>query len=389
MDPENEVIDTGAGEVLEPVDVSTEVVADGAEPKEVSMDDTLRAKFRELTADPKVAAETKAEEKPAVVVDDAGRVRGADGKFAPKPAEVAPEAQKPAAAAQVEKPVAPETQPADPAVAKAPTSWKGEAQAKWAALPNEIKAEVHRREADFHKGIQQYKQDADTFKVLDAEIRPYEAMIRSAGTNAQSLIRDALATIYQFKTGTAESKVETLINVGKAWGVDFNLLPAIQERIEAGQPVISPEYRQLEQQFHQLRETLTQREAREKQEREAADAAERESVVRETTTWAAGKEHYEAVKLDMAALLESGRAKNLDDAYNKAIWANPDVRATLIAQQQEADRKQAAATAAAAKQAASTNVKPRGTPQAKPTTKVGTMEETIRATLRKLNSANA
>jgi hypothetical protein len=392
MDPENEVVETPLEEIDTGVETTKGVESEPEKP--ATMEDTLRAKFRELTADPEVAKEVddksakKAkEEKPAVVVDEAGRVRGPDGKFAPKEA-VAPEAPKSAETPPVEKAATPEAPvaPVDPAIAKAPTSWKGEAQSKWAALPPEIKAEVHRREADFHKGIQQYKQDADTFKLLDAEIRPYEAMIRASGTNAQALIRDFMATAYQLKTGSPEAKVETLLNIGKAWGVDFNLLPAVQERVEAGQPVVPPEYRNLEQQFRQLQESVAQREQREKQEREAVEAAEREAVARETLAWAASKEHYESVKLDMAALLESGRAKDLDDAYNKATWANPEVRAKLIAQQQEEQRKQAAATAAAAKQAASTNVKPRGTPPVKPTTKMGTMEETIRAAYKKMQA---
>jgi hypothetical protein len=388
MDPENDIVEELPLD-LPPDDVLPEKEVEPDKP--VSMDETIRSKLRELTADPAVAKETAAkpaakeppkEEKPAVIVDDAGRVRGPDGKFAPK-AETAP--AEPAAPVA---PAAPEVKaPVDPNYAKAPTSWKGEAQSKWDALPPEIKAEVHRRESDFHNGIKQYKQEADTFKLLDAEIRPYEALIRSSGTNAQSLIRDFMATAYQLKTGSPEAKVETVLNIAKAWGVDLGLLPAVQERVEAGQPVVSPEYRQLEQQFNQLRETVTQREQREKQEREAAETAEREAVVRETQAWAVGKEHYETVKLDMAALLGSGRASDLDDAYNKATWAHPEVRGKLIAQQQEANNKQAAATAAAAKQAASTNVKPRGTPPAKPATKVGTMEDTLRAAYRKLQNA--
>lgn len=397
---EDEVIDTGAEEVVEvtePVETENESTE-----KPATMEDTLRAKYRELTADPEVAKEVvakpaakapepktgkAAEPKADTVVDEAGRVRGPDGKFVAK-TDVTQEAQKAAEQAPV---VAQETPkpPADPTHAKAPTSWKGTAQAKWDAVDPEVKAEVHRRESDFHNGLKQYKQDADTFKLLDAEIRPYEAMIRASGSTPQALIRDFFNTAYQFKTGSPEAKVETLLSVAKAWNVDLGLLPAVQERVDAGQPIVPPEYRQLQQQFTALQETIAQREAREKQEREEAAQREQEEVTTQTRQWAVDKEHYESVKLVMAGLLESGQAKDLDDAYNKATWAVPEVRTKLIAQQQEAERKLAAEKAAAAKKAASTNVKPRGTPPAKPNTKVGTMEDTLRAAYRKLNGQNA
>lgn len=381
MNPEDEAIDTSADEVLDTA-VDTAEVDTPAE-ETLSMDDTLRAKFRELTTDTEVEEVT-----PPVET----RARGADGKFieaekAPvvKTAPVVKAAEAPVVAAPVEKPVAP-VAPTD-AIAKAPTSWKGTAQAKYEALDPEIKAEVHRREADFHNGIKQYKQDADTFKLLDAEIRPYEAMIRAAGVPPQALIRDLLNTVYQFKTGTPDSKVETLLNVATAWNVDLSLLPSIQEKMAQGQPIVAPEFRQLEQKYNQLHESIQQRDLREQQEREAAELASREEVSNEIRTWAADKPHYEAVKLSMAALIESGQAKNLDDAYDKATWASPEVRGQRLAQQQEADRKLAVEKAAAAKKAASTNVKPRGTPPAKQTAKVGTMEDTIREQYRKLTAA--
>jgi len=88
----------------------------------------------------------------------------------------------------------------------------------------------------------------------------------------------------------------------------------------------------------------------------------------------------------MAGLLQAGLATDLNDAYEKAIYANPTVRAKVLAQQQEqaeAQRKAIAAQKAqAAKQASSVNVTRKGTmAAAKP---VGSMEDTIRETAREL-----
>jgi hypothetical protein len=60
----------------------------------------------------------------------------------------------------------------------------------------------------------------------------------------------------------------------------------------------------------------------------------------------------------MAALLQAGRATDLDDAYDKAIWARPDLRATLLQQERDKVNKSAASTAQAQRsQAAAVSVK--------------------------------
>jgi len=47
--------------------------------------------------------------------------------------------------------------------------------------------------------------------------------------------------------------------------------------------------------------------------------------------------HFETVQNEMARLIQAGVAGDLKDAYDKAVWANPDLRA----QQLEAERKAA------------------------------------------------
>lgn len=373
--PELETLETAQPETLETV----ETPDPKAPPK--SMDDTIRETFRKLN--PEAKAEIAPEEKPAAEKKPAAeRARDpATGKFIETPEEIKAAADK--AAAEAKPPEA--LQPADARVAKPPTSWRGGAQAKYAALDPEVKAEIHKREEDFHKGIQQFKGKADTFDILDAEIRPYEAMIRAAGTNPQTAIRDFFNTAYLLKTGTPESKVDVLINIADSYGVDLSLLPAVQEKRAAGQPIIAPEMTKLQQEFNQLKGTLEQQQAQQRQRQEAEERAAFEEVQAELAQFAAKNPHYETVKLDMAALIESGRAKDPQDAYDKAIWAHPEVRAKLMSEQAEATRKLAAEKAAAARKASATNVATRGTPPAAAAPTTGTMEDTIRATLRKLS----
>jgi hypothetical protein len=55
--------------------------------------------------------------------------------------------------------------------------------------------------------------------------------------------------------------------------------------------------------------------------------------------------HYEQVRGHMAALLREGTATDLKDAYDKACWVHPDIRATLLAAQRNEEEQKRKAEA--------------------------------------------
>jgi len=108
----------------------------------------------------------------------------------------------------------------------------------------------------------------------------------------------------------------------------------------------------LQQQVQSLQQTIQQQTELKKQQ-------EDEAIQSQIKTFSADPKniHFEAVKAEMAALLKSGIAKDLADAYDRAVYANPHTRSTLLqAQTQSAEEKQVAdkkAKADAAKKAGS------------------------------------
>lgn len=343
-----------------------------AEPK--SMEDTIRAKLREMNSAPEVRTEEP--ETPAT----AGQPRGPDGKFIKPDAVAAPETPAEEPAETPEDPaVAPPVKPGAVDLTKPPTSLKGNVQAKWQSLDEDVRAEFHRREANFHEGLSAYKQMADIGKIMDAEVRPYEAMLRAAGLSAPVAVRDLLNTAYQLRTGTAEAKTQIVMNIAKQYGIDLTNLQETAQQLAAAEPKIDPNIAPLQEKLSAI-EQMIEDQKKEASQREYAE------LQKETQTFAANPKNkfYELVKLDMAALIETGRADGLQDAYDKAIWANPEARAQLLAEQQAVERKQKAEKAAAAKKAASTNVAPRGTLPATP--KAGSIDDVIRAKYRELMS---
>ena len=86
----------------------------------------------------------------------------------------------------------------------------------------------------------------------------------------------------------------------------------------------------------------------------------------------------------MAAFLKADPKMTLEDAYAKAVWANPAVREKLLAAEVEAKKAKAAAEEAerAVKAAAASKGSVRNTARTAPATgAVGSMDDTMKATL--------
>ncbi len=66
--------------------------------------------------------------------------------------------------------------------------------------------------------------------------------------------------------------------------------------------------------------------------------------------------YFQDVKVHMGRLMSAGAAKDMQDAYDQATWANPVIRQQLLQQQTEAADKDRAAAVAKAKQASAVNL---------------------------------
>jgi hypothetical protein len=127
---------------------------------------------------------------------------------------------------------------------------------------------------------------------------------------------------------------------------------------------------------------VTALETERQQERQGQQAREAASLNSEIADFSKGKEHFETVREDMAALLQTGRATTLQDAYDKAVRINPVTFAAEQAKQLAMQNADKAKKAADAKRSASVNITSRGV--IAPKAAVGTFEETIRSEAERL-----
>jgi hypothetical protein len=244
-----------------------------------------------------------------------GRTRDEQGKFAAREEPEVPEELKPER--------------------RAPSSWKPDAQAAFLKAdrgepltPQEIKiltAEAEKRENDYHKGIEGFKTHAQKARQFEQAVAPYQQTLQQLGMDAPTAINKLLEADHKLRYSDPIAKAQYFQNLAQQYGIDLGQVQNIPQQ--------DPQTQYLMQQLNELRQT-------QQMWQNSIQEQERSKANHELEQFAGSdKTHFEAVRGDMADLLESGKAQSLEQAYEMAIWMRPDVRQTLIEQQRiEAQR---------------------------------------------------
>lgn len=315
-----------------------------AESAEKSLREELQDAFSASTA----AEDESVDSAPA---DSTGsRSRDDRGRFAGKQSVEDAAVAQTGTTSSPEAPGAPtateqQQQQQQPAIAR-PANLKAELHGAWDAAPAELRKYITEREAEVHKGFTRMDEERQYGRQLRDVINPYMPLIQAQGGDAASAVKSLLNTAYIFNTGNPAQKVQALQAVAQQYGIPLDQVAQYQP-----QQRVDPNVAALQQQVHQLSQARQQEVA----QREQAEQYQLQTAIQ---TFAAnpGHQHFEQVKPHMAALLEKGLAKDMQDAYDQAIWARPDLRQTVLAAQQQTAEQarvtQAQARSAAAKQAA-------------------------------------
>lgn len=348
---EDEILSTEEEVIDQPDTVQSD------EPK--SMDDTIRETLDKINARGEETEEQRAE-----------RIRDEKGRFAKPNAETPDEVSEPqAAASQAEEP-APVTVP--PELQRLGLR-KEEAEAFAKADPM-LRDAFLRRSEEMHRGLEGYRQKAQYGHEFEQALQPYMQTIQQFGVHPAVAAKQLFAADHALRYGSPVEKQQMLMKIAQDYRVDLNFDPSQL-------PQVDPNVSRLEQQVQQLQSWI-------QQQNQAVEEREAQTLNSEISRFASdpANTYFEQVRNEMAGLLQAGIASDLKDAYEKAIYANPTIRAQVLAKQQaesEAKRKaEAAQKAQEAKRAAAVNVSKRGNlPAAKP---IGSMEDTIRAKAQEL-----
>ena len=240
----------------------------------------------------------------------------------------------------------------------APQGLSAKMKEKWKDLDPEVRQELARREEDFHKKLTASDSEYHFGKTMKDVVSPYMAIIQSEGGTPEGAVKDLLNTAYILRTGRPEQKAQLLMQVAQQYGVDLSQAMQPQEQVH---PALAEMQRELAMLRQQANPEIIKQQLQEQMESD--------NIMSQVNAFAGdpANKHFEQVKPIMASLLSSGAAQDIQEAYDRACYADPTIRSTLLAEQNKANEAKRKEEVAKKKQASASVVgSPDGTsPNAK------------------------
>lgn len=288
-----------------------------------------------------------------------------DSGAPPSPSEPAASPPlSPAAESPATVSAAPAPQPWD----SMPKSWKKDYEPKWGGIDPEVRKNIYEREKQALDGIMQYKSTADKWSKT---MEPYKQWFDHYGIDPHDAFSRLATSHIILKYGKPEDRARWAQQLIQ----DYGLAEILNGSATGQQPGgVSPaQPNQSSEQVWQLQQRLdaVQKQMYDNQLKENMSAVEK--------FFSDPANEYAAdLQEDILKMFEQGRASTLQEAYEQAMWLNPSVRKKLM------DKEVAAATRPPSK--APLNVKSSSVAPA-PTEEVeDSIEETMRATLQRMQS---
>lgn len=207
---------------------------------------------------------------------------------------------------------------------EAPQGWSAAMKAKFSGLEPDVQAEIIRRENDFHKMVTKHDGELRLGKELQSVINPYMAIIQAEGGTPATAVQSLLNTAYVLRTGSPTQKAQLLQQIASDYGIDMGMQP------QHGQQEHNPlQYiQQLQSEINNLKGQLSP----ERLTQQLQEIKNDDMVRTEIQAFAANpaNQHFEKVKSMMAYMLDNGVVSNLQEAYDAACYANPEIRSTML-----------------------------------------------------------
>jgi len=229
-------------------------------------------------------------------------------------------------------------QMADKPRAEMPKSLRLELKDHWEKAPPELQQAFAQRDADYEKGINQYKQRDAEARAITELFQPYEWMLRNENATPATAIGPLLQTAALLRTGTPQQKSQAVAQMIQQFQIPLDQVAAYFGG--EAPPQQDSHYNQLAQQVQQLTQHITQSqyEAQKQNENRAL------SVIQQFASDPANA-HFEAVQDRMLSLLQApqvlGDISNMSEreklqmAYDTAVRLDPQLAQSLYAQQQQ------------------------------------------------------
>jgi hypothetical protein len=218
--------------------------------------------------------------------------------------------------------------PQAPAVPKKalPKAWKKDMEPHWEKLDPAVQDYAYEREANVMRGLQQYQSGHERWNEV---LQPFQHVLQQhPDVNPVPLLKNLMTNHLSLLQSPMEQKVKMVRDLIKGYGIDLKAIVP-QEGETFAQP--DPEILSLKSELSQIQQHLSHT------QRTAYEAGVAEKAKEVSTFFADSKNEYiedPGVQDDILRFLKSGAADSLPSAYELACYANPAVRAKMLAKQQ-------------------------------------------------------
>jgi hypothetical protein len=240
-----------------------------------------------------------------------------------------------------------------------PASWSPEKKDLYINASPELREYINQREAEVGKGFatraEQLKDYQNRYNAVSQSLEPLRPMLAQSNVSEAQYVQG----LVQADAFIRQNPQQAIQEIARSHNIDLEELAFAPVQQPQGP---NPEVMALKQELAGMKGQLNnwQQQATESYEGQVHEQIA--SFAGETSeTGEVLHPHFETVKPLMASLLQTGQAEGLQDAYEMAVYAHPNVRNDVIGSltsQAEANANQKAAAA----KAKSTSI--RGTPSA-------------------------
>lgn len=227
-----------------------------------------------------------------------------------------------------------------------PGTWSAEEKAEFIDLPEKAQAAILRREGDRDRAFSQKQtemnQTVQRYADMDRVLEPHKEGLALRGMTPATLLGQYLAT----SQALANNPIETFKYLADQYGVDLST-------INQAAPEETPEYADMRTRLDRQDAIISQfqnsqdQQTASQQTRQRAELADSLTAFADSTDEAGNPKypHFEELRKDMSAIVyaagQQGQKMDLDEAYQRALWASPGHRESILAQ--EARKREKAA----------------------------------------------
>lgn len=237
--------------------------------------------------------------------------------------------------------------PADtPEVLSAPEAYTQEFKDAFNSLAPNWQKYLIQREEDAQKGISKLQGRLGTYKYVDDGYNAIKDILLSNGIKSPREYYDLMNNTFRALNYKPE---ETLKSLANTYGYD---LQPLNPNNEDNNNPYAHEFAKINQELQDLKNyRYTQEQAIQAENRQKADQVVADFMNAKDENGNLKHPYFEDVREDMINIVKSGLETDIEKAYERAIWANNDIRTKIIASQQQANINSKVAEAAKAKDA--------------------------------------